>query len=87
MRDKRVGRDLVTKQQQYVCVYLYTHTHTHIHTYTHTHTHTQKEKGEGHTSEPKHYQYAWQNIKDCLKGILTCQLTSQKHYWTNKTII
>ena len=79
MCDKRVGHDLATKQQQYVCVY----THTHIH----THTHTQKEKGKGHTSELKHSQYAWQNIKDCLKGILTCQLTSQKHYWKNKTII
>ena len=63
------------------------HTHTYTHPYIHTHTHTEKEKGEGHTSEPKHSQYAWQNIKDCLKEILTCQLTSQKHYWKNKTII
>ena len=61
----KVGHDLVTKQQQYV----HTHTHTHTHINTQREREREREKGKGHTSELKHSQYAWQNIKDRLKGI------------------
>ena len=46
-----------------------THTHTHTHIHTERERDREREKGEGHTSELKHSQYAWQNIKDRLKGI------------------
>ena len=61
----KVGHDLVTKQQQYV----YTHTHTHTYTERETERERERETGKGHTTELKHSQYAWQNIKDHLKGI------------------